>query len=94
MPALMIRHLVRDFDTWMEVFLDEADTRRANGALAERLFRSSADTGEVWILLEWDDLYRAQLFVKSDDLRGALARAGVIGQPEYWYLEDADPVTP
>jgi hypothetical protein len=89
-PALLIRHRVRDFATWQQVFHEEAATRHANGSGRERLFRSEGDACEIWLLLEWDDLFRARLFVKSDDLRTALARADVIDQPDYWYLEDAD----
>ncbi len=91
MTALLIRLRVRDLDACLRVFRDEADTRRANGSRRELQFRSATDAGELWLLLEWDDLFRAQLFVQSDDLREALIRSGVIDQPSYWYLEDADP---
>ena len=90
MPALLIRHQVRDFAAWRRVFSDEAGTRRANGARRELHFRSATNASEVWLLIEWDDLYRAQLFVTSDDLRSALDRGGVIDVPDYWYLEDTD----
>jgi hypothetical protein len=93
-PALIIRQRVRDVAAWTRIFLDEADTRRAYGSQAEHFFRSATDASEVWLLLEWDDLYRAQLFVKSDDLRDAQLRAGVIDQPDYWYLEGANPDRP
>lgn len=90
MPALLIRHQVRDFDTWQQVFLKEAGTRHANGCRRELQYRSATNASEVWLLLEWDDLFRAELFVKSDDQRAALAHGGVIDDPDYWYLEDAE----
>lgn len=89
-----MRHRVHTFITWQRVFLEEAETRRANGMLTERLFRSETDASEVWLLLEWDDLFRARLFVKSDHMQEALTRGGVIDQPDYWYLEDANHVLP
>lgn len=79
---------------WKQVYRNEARTRRANGAQREFEFYSATNASEVWLLLEWDVLYRAELFVKSDELGSALARAGVIGEPDYWYLEDADPELP
>jgi hypothetical protein len=88
-PALLIRHKVNDFDTWMSVFLEDAEVRRANGSQNEFHYRNSADPNEIWILLEWDDLFRASLFVKSDDMIDALTRAGVIDNPDYWYLDRA-----
>jgi len=93
-PALLIRLRVRELDTWEVVFREEADTRRANGARREHLFRSATNADEIWQLLEWDDLFRAELFVKSDELRAALIRGGVIDDPEFWYLEDLDPGLP
>ena len=68
MPSLLIRHTVTDFDTWRRAFDEDAETRRANGSGVWHAFRNSAEPNEVWILLEWDDLMRARLFTKSDDL--------------------------
>jgi hypothetical protein len=42
------------------------------------------------VLLEWDDLERARLFVDSDDLKEGLIRSGVAGAPDIWFLEDGD----
>jgi hypothetical protein len=42
------------------------------------------------VLLAWDDLERARLFVDSDDLRETMIRAGVAGQPDIWFLEDVE----
>ena len=88
MPILLIRHHVKDFAVWQRVFGEEASIRRANGARRERLLRTAAAPNELWLLLEWDDLFRAELYVQSDDLRDALERAGVTDHPDYWYLTE------
>lgn len=93
MPLLLIRLRVHDTDRWERVFIEEAPTRQANGARRELQFRSATDANEVWLLIEWDDLFRAELFVKSDDLRAALIRADVADRPDYWYLEAANPIS-
>ena len=87
MPALLIRHRVADFPAWKAVFEEQEDIRRANGSRGGRLFRST-DPHEVLLLLEWDDLERARLFADSDDLREAMAWAGVTDRPDIWLLED------
>ena len=87
MPCLLIRHTVQDYSVWKAVFDEQADVRRANGSQGGRLFRST-ESGEVLVLLEWDDLERARLFADSDDLREAMARAGVTDRPDIWFLED------
>jgi len=90
MPTLLIRHRVTDYDTWQRVFDEEVGTRRANGAQSGRAFRDDADPDQIWVLLEWDDLERARLFVRSDDLTEVMVRAGVAGRPGYWYLEETN----
>ena len=90
MPALLIRLKAPDYDAWRRAFAEAAGTRRAHGARSERVFRSADDPAELWLLLEWDDLRRARLFVMSDDLSDELGRAGVTDRPDYWYLDDTD----
>jgi hypothetical protein len=87
-PTLLIRHKVTDFEAWRIAFHEDSGTRSANGSQREFFYRNSIDPDEVWILLEWDDLFRARLFVRSDDLNEALIRAGVTDHPDYWYLEE------
>ena len=87
MPCLLIRHKVQDYSVWKAVFDEQADVRRANGSQGGRLFRST-ESSEVLMLLEWDDLERARLFADSDDLREAMARAGVTDRADIWFLED------
>lgn len=90
MRTLLIRHKVSDYDAWRRIFDGDAETRRANGSGEARVFRSDADPGEIWLLVEWDDLARARLFTRSDDLLDLMERAGVTDRPDYWYLEDPD----
>jgi heme-degrading monooxygenase HmoA len=90
MPSLLIRHHVADYPAWKAVFDEHDLTRRANGAQGSRLFRNAANPNEVVLLLAWDDLERARLFVDSDDLREAMAQSGVTDRPDIWFLEDVD----
>lgn len=91
MPALLIRHQVADYATWQSVFDADAPTRRAHGCQGERRFRNSADGHEVLLLLDWDDLDRARFFLQSDEVQEGWTRGGVTGEPDIWYLADADP---
>ena len=95
MTALLIRHRVRRYDHWKAAFDADAAARQAYGARGERVFRGDADGDEVLVYLEWDGLERARLFARSDDLREALARAGVADRPDVWLLAEAsdDPLT-
>jgi cysteinyl-tRNA synthetase len=43
----------------------------------------------VVIVFEWDDLRNAKAFTRSDDLREAMTKAGVIVAPEFSFLEES-----
>jgi hypothetical protein len=88
MPALLIRCSVADYRAWKAVFDEHESTRLANGAQGLWLFRDADDPRQILLLLTWDDLDRARLFVDSDELREEMTRAGVIDQPDIWFLEE------
>ena len=94
MPALLIRHHVADYPAWKAVFDEHETTRQANGSQGGRLFRDAADPQEVLLLLEWDDLERARLFVDSDDLQEAMTRAGVAGRARHLVPGGRGPLYP
>lgn len=88
MPTLLIRHHIADYLVWKAVFDELEPTRRAYGSLEERLFRDAGDPLEIIVLLAWDDLERARLYVDSDDMREVMTRAGITDRPDIWFLED------
>ncbi|MFN8594333.1 MAG: hypothetical protein U0031_23010 [Thermomicrobiales bacterium] len=90
MPLLLIRHRIASYPTWRAVFDEHEVLRRANGSRGGQVFRSAADPREILLLLDWDDLERARLFVDSDDLREAMAQAGITDQPDFWFLEEGE----
>jgi hypothetical protein len=90
MAVLLIRYRVRQFGTWQAVFAEYANTRHAYGARSERVYHDPADPCEVVIYLEWDDLERARLFVRSDEFCEEMVEAGVTDRPDVWVLKEAD----
>jgi len=53
------------------------------------VLQSVDDLREVTILLDWDSLERARRFAGSDDLKQVMQRAGVVGEPDVRFLQDA-----
>jgi hypothetical protein len=88
--SLLIRHKVDDYERWKQHFDSDAELRLAHGAGCARVFRNDSERDEVWLLLEWDDLARARLFTRSEDIADFMNRAGIADQPDYWYLEEPD----
>ena len=92
MPYLLVRHKVEDYARWRPIYDEHGATRKAGGAsgsAAGRVFRSDADPNELVILLEWDDLEKARQFAQSEELRQTMQRAGVVAQPEVYFLNEA-----
>lgn len=90
MPFLLIQHKLKDFDAWKRVFDEHGVIRRESGSQGGFLLRRAEDPDDVVILLEWDDLEKARRFTQSEDLRATMQRAGVVSQPTFWFLEEAD----
>jgi heme-degrading monooxygenase HmoA len=92
MPYTLLRAKVEDYERWKPGFDEHSTSRRESGSKGGRLFRNADDPNEVVILLEWDDLENARQFTQSEDLREAMQRHGVAGQPEIFFLEEVETV--
>lgn len=88
MAQLIVRHKVKDYAKWKPLFDEHGAIRKAAGSKGGRLFRSEKDPNEVVILFEWDDLGKARKFTESEDLRQRMDRAGVVGKPDLYFLEE------
>ena len=86
MAFILIRHKVRDFDTWKTGY-DAHQPKRTEAGLTEKyLLRSADDTNEVVMLFEAADLNRAKAFAASADLREKMQEVGVIDKPDIYFL--------
>ena len=93
MAVVVMRHRVEEYDVWRAVHDSQRDTREANGAVSDRIFRGDSDPNDLLILFEWDSHQRARLFVRSEDLSDALVRGGVTERPDVWVLREEDLAT-
>jgi quinol monooxygenase YgiN len=89
MVHMIIRHKVADYSRWKEAFDAHLNTRKAAGETDYRVLQSVDDPREVTIFLDWDSLEHARRFAGSEDLKQAMQRAGVVGDPDVRFLEDA-----
>ena len=87
MTRLFIRHSVRDYDQWRkhyEAFGEKRDTMGVTGAA---VFRSPEDPGDVTVWHDFATLEKAQAFAASPKLKAAMAGAGVVSAPQFWFAE-------
>jgi heme-degrading monooxygenase HmoA len=86
MTHLLVRHNVADFAKWKPLYDTHLAARQNAGLQEKNLLRSVANPNEVVLLFEAEDLKKAQAFTESSDLREAMRKAGVVGQPEILFL--------
>jgi hypothetical protein len=89
MALVIVRHKVKDFAAWKQVFDAHAPARGAAGLSNTRLYQSVDDPSEVVILFDTDDIAKAQQFIGSADLKSAMTAAGVIDKPDVFILNAA-----
>lgn len=93
MPFIIFRTKVADYDKWKPIFDADGVNRQANGSRGGQLFRNASDPNELVMLFEWDDLEKARQFTQSEDLRELMQRAGVVDQPDIYFLKDGEQVS-
>ena len=89
MVHVIVRHKVADYSRWKESFDAHLNARKAAGETEARVMVSVDDPREVTLFFNWDSLDRARRFLVSDDLKQAMKLAGVLGEPDVRFLEDA-----
>ena len=87
---LLIRLRVADYAKWKPVFDERQSSRVQHGGKRHWIYRTAEDGNDVAISVEFPTVAQAKAYVADPGLREAMGRAGVSGQPEFAYLEEAE----
>ena len=90
MAMIVVLHRVRDHPSWRRVHDDFAPQQKAGGVTAESVYRAKDDPNNVLALHTFQTMAEAEAFVANPDLRAAMQRAGVEGQPRIEFYEEAE----
>ena len=91
MPYVMIQHKVANYAKWKREVKAFAAVRKASGEKSFYVCRGSKSPNDLLVWCEWDTAARLKKFIKSAELRKAMAAAGVVGKPQisfYSAMED------
>ena len=88
MAHFLVHHRVEDYKSWKSVFDGHSSLRSEAGSLGGKIFRSASDPNEIFTLLEWDSLDNAKKFAQSDSIKKAMKKAGVVGIPSIYFVEE------
>lgn len=89
MSAIVIKHRVADFATWLKAYEQHGATRSAAGALSSTVCQSEDDPNSVMVYIEVESLDKAREFLASEDLQQTMQSAGVLEQPTVHFMSSA-----
>lgn len=90
MAHMMVKHKVKDYGEWKRVFDGFIDTRRSGGEKNYQIYHPDNDPNSLIAMFEWDNLDNARKFAGGNDLKEAMSKAGVIEQPQIYFLSEYD----
>ena len=88
MAHVLIKHKVKDYPSWKKAFDGVIDIRRAGGEKSYQILHTDNDNNNLVALFEWDSLENAKKYTSSPELKEAMGKAGVVEQPEIYFLEE------
>jgi Zn-dependent oligopeptidase len=84
MATMFVRHTVSDYKAWRKIYDDVAPLQKAGGAMAQAVYQAADNPNDITVTHEFGSVEAAHAFVKSDELKQAMQRAGVVGAPTIW----------
>ena len=90
MVTMFARHKVNNYSAWKGAYDQFASTRQKNGVTGASVHRDVEDPSIIIVTHQFKDLAAARAFANSEDLKSAMAKAGVAGPPEFWFAEDIE----
>jgi quinol monooxygenase YgiN len=90
MITMFARHTVNDYSHWKSVYDQFASVRQENGVIGASVHRDTQDPNVITITHQFNDVNTAMAFAGSEELKTAMANAGVAGPPEIWFTEDVE----
>jgi hypothetical protein len=87
MTVAIILHRVPDYDAWRKVYDTVGDMQKDGGVIQESVHRMVDDLNNVLVIHHVENPETARAFFGRDDLRDAMRRSGVQGEPRVELFE-------
>ena len=81
MSKLVVELRIGDYAKWRSVFDKNKPLRDAAGFKNIRIYRNADDVSDVVLLGEISDMRKLRKALTTPELRTAMQKAGVVGQP-------------
>ena len=90
MITMFVKHKVGDFGKWKSVYDDFSSVRKEMGVSGASVHRETNNSNTIFVTHQFNNLNSATAFAESEELKSAMANAGVAGPPEIWFTEDVE----
>jgi len=87
---MFVRHKVSDYGNWKRIYDEFASTRKEKGVTGASVHRDANDPNILFVTHQFKDMEAATAFANSEELKSAMAKAGVSGPPEIWFTKDIE----
>lgn len=83
-----LRHTVKDYDIWKNIFEADSANRAAAGLQTIALGRSMDKPNDILIVMKTTDIQKAKDFSTNPALKASMDKAGVISKPtaQLWHI--------
>lgn len=88
--TMFVRHAVSDYDSWKRVYDEVAPLRKQKGVTAASVHRDANDSDTIFITHQFENMEAAKAFANSEELKSAMAKAGVKDSPEFFFTQDIE----
>jgi quinol monooxygenase YgiN len=89
MASMIVTHKVKDYSVFKKAFDSVIDLRKSNGELSDQIYRDESDPNQLTLIFKWNSLAKAQKYAHSPELKAAMDKAGVVGIPDFHFLNEA-----
>lgn len=84
MTTLFVKHNVEDFDHWKKFYDEFSAVRKEAGVVGASVHQDLNNPNTVIVTHLFKDANAATAMINSEELKSAMAKAGVSGKPEIW----------
>jgi quinol monooxygenase YgiN len=92
--SLIVKHKVKDYDAWKKVYDSVDEARKSSGVVWASVGRMLDDDTVVVVHHIGSDMAKLTAFASSPELKEAMKKAGVEGEPTIWMANDVEIKSP
>jgi len=90
MTHVLVIHKVENYSKWKLIYDEDVITRKSKGSKGASVLRNANDPNHLVVITEWENIEEAKNFAESEDMVNTMQKAGVVGRPAVFYLEEIE----